>query len=217
MTVGELSAMANGEGWLANGARATLTVVRMEGWRRGMWYDETGLRWVKPSPNMATLRTATVYPGTCLIEGTNLSEGRGTEHPFEWIGAPFMDGPGWAVRLNGAGLAGVRFRPITFTPVEIPGVASHPKYEGRLCNGVAVDVVDRDRFEPVRTVLTMLATVRAAASDSFQWRGSIDRLSGTGEVRRGLDSGASIDELIGSWKPELASFMRSRERYLLYE
>ncbi len=216
MTVGELATMANEEGWLAHGIKADLHVVRMEGWKRSMWYDETGLRWVKPSPNMATLRTAIVYPGTCLVEGISVAEGRGTDRPFEWLGAPFIDGDRWAQALNGLALPGVHFEPITFVPKEIPGVASNPKFRDRHCSGVFVDVTDRNRYEAVRTGIAILSTIRSLYPDSVQWRGSIDRLAGTPDVRRAIDQGVDADSLCARWKPEINRFRNIREKYLLY-
>ncbi len=217
MTVGELATMANELGWLANGVRANLAVVRMSGWKRAMWYDETGLRWIKPSPNMPFVSTATVYPGTCLFEGTTLSEGRGSERPFEWIGAPYLDGPKWAELLNARGLPGVKFRAVTFTPREIPNVTSRPKHQGKECSGVAIEIVDRNKVQPFAMALHMLATAKMVAPDSMKWRASsIDRLSGTDELRRGIDAGKQPDELLRSWEAGRANFVEQRARYLLY-
>ncbi len=217
MTIGELATLFNGEGWLRNGVRANLTVMRMKGWKRTMWYDETGLRWIKPSPNIATLRTAIVYPGTCLIEGTNISEGRGTERPFEFIGAPFIDGDRWATELNSLRLPGVLFQPIAFTPRSIPNVAASPKHEGKLCRGVHVDVTDREMFEPVRTGVSILAVGRRLFGSAMEWRErSIDRLSGTSSLRAMVDAGKSGDEIAASWREGIAEFTSLREKYLLY-
>lgn len=131
MTVGELATMYNKEGWLKNGIQAGLTVVKMGGWKRTMWYDQTGLKvWVAPSPNLPTLASCVVYPGTCLFEGVNIAEGRGTERPFENIGAPFIDGAKWANMLNAYKLKGVKFEPVEFTPRSIEHVAMNPK-DGR--------------------------------------------------------------------------------------
>lgn len=217
MTVGELATMFNEEGWLAGGVKAKLTVVKCTGWKRTQWFDQTGLTWVRPSPNMATLATATVYPGTCLFEGTNLSEGRGVEKPFETIGAPYVDGAVWAKELNALGLPGVRFESVRFTPHEIPNVASRPKHQGKECGGVSVVVTDRERLEPVRMAVHMLATSKRLAGDAFQWRNSsIDRLSGTPALRLAIDAGTPAEEIVNSWKSETDRFGTTRAKYLLY-
>lgn len=210
MTSGELALMINELGWLKGGIKARLTVVRMHGWKRSMWYDETGLRWIPPSPNMRTVQTAVVYPGTCLFEGTNLSEGRGTDSPFELVGAPFVDARGWAEALNGLKLAGVRFQPVVFTP-------SVSKYAGVECRGVRVDVTDREMFEPVRTGLWMLATVFDLHKDEAVWKPrGIDRLAGTVLVREGIGKGQIPDAMLERKKASLRSFLALRKRFLLY-
>ncbi|MCX6137046.1 MAG: DUF1343 domain-containing protein [Ignavibacteriales bacterium] len=217
MTVGELATMANGTGWLHGAAKANLTVVRMEGWNRNTWYDETGLRWVKPSPNMATLRTATVYPGTCLFEGTNLSEGRGSEKPFEYIGSPFMENVRWRDALIGLHLPGVMFDTVSFVPVEIANAVNNPKYKGQLCRGVAVSVTDRNVFEPVLIGVAMVKTAHDAAPNDFQFRDRrFDLLAGSPRVRLMINAGKSVEEIAGSWKVEAESFRKARMRYLLY-
>ncbi len=130
-----------------------LTVVKMKNYRRGLWYDQTGLLWIAPSPNIPSLATATVYPGMCLFEGTNLSEGRGTTQPFEMIGAPWLDGDRVAEELNGLKLDGVLFRPVSFTP-------TFSKHQGQLCHGIQVHVTERTRFRPVRTAIHVLCAIR---------------------------------------------------------
>ena len=217
MTVGELALLFNGEGWLSGGVKADLAIVPMEHWERSMWYDETGLVWVRPSPNMATIRTAAVYPGTCLIEGTNLSEGRGTDHPFEYLGAPYVDGIRWAERLNAAGLPGVSFESVTFTPRAIPRVTSNPKHVGLECSGILVNVTDRERFEPVRTGVHILATAKALFADSLRWRErSIDRLAGTARLRKEIDTGVDPLKITSGWSGEVSRFREIRKAYLIY-
>ena len=209
MTIGELSLFFNDQ--LQIGTR--LDVVGMAGWRRDMWFDDTGLQWVMPSPNMPTLTTATVYPGTCLFEGTNVSEGRGTTRPFELIGAPWIDAPGLADELNQLALAGVKFRPVCFIP-------TFAKYKGQRCGGVQVHVVDRKAFAPVRTGLSMADVIRRIYQAEFQWHGAdrpfFDLLMGTDKVRKQLSSGKSADSIIGSWEDELMRFAESRRDCLLY-
>lgn len=216
MTMGELATMINGEGWLAGGVHARLTVIKMEGWKRTMWYDETGLKWVRPSPNIPTIHSAIVYPGTCFFEGTNVSEGRGTERPFEYIGAPFIDARGLADALNAFALGGVQFEPMEFTPQEIPNVVASPKYKGVKCGGVFVKVIDRNSFEPVKTAVYMLAAIKKLYPNDFQWRGSIDRLAGTPRLRLAIDEGKRADEICSMWRREVEEFEKSRRKYLLY-
>ncbi len=218
LTVGELAKWANET--LEIGCR--LTVCKMTGWRRAMWADETDLPWVMPSPNIPSLDTATVYPGACFVEGTNLSEGRGTTRPFELIGAPWVDGPALAGRLNGLGLAGCRFRPVFFEP-------AFSKHAGEACGGVQIHVLDRDVFRPVRTGIYILAAIHKLYPDRFQWIGTpeqqaagrlhIDLLAGTDELRRTLDLGGydrGIDELLTKWDADAARFEAERKRFLLY-
>ncbi|BAS28297.1 exo-beta-N-acetylmuramidase NamZ domain-containing protein [Limnochorda pilosa] len=209
MTVGELA-------WYFNDAfdiDAELTVVPMKSWRRGEWYDQTGLpTWVMPSPNMPTLDTAIVYPGTALLEGTNLSEGRGTTRPFELIGAPFVDAEAFARYLNGRGLPGVVFRPTSFTP-------TFSKYPGEVVHGVQLHVTDRDRFDPVRAGIEILVAARRLYPDRFQ----IDRpehfdlLTGDPSVRLGIENGASADIIEAAWQRDLEAFKQIRDRYLIYQ
>jgi len=209
-TIGELALLAN------EGIGAELRVVPMEGWSRGMWFDETGLPWVQPSPNIPTIETATVYPGTCLFEGINVSEGRGTTRPFEYIGAPWIDARGWAPALNVLGLEGAVFRPCHFTP-------TFDKYRGELCGGVQLHVTDWDAFKPVETGLHMLATCIDLWPDKCQWRTTtesnllhFDILVGTDKVRNALTEGGSVEDIVGGWKGDLDSFMERREDFLLY-
>ncbi|MGB2868142.1 MAG: DUF1343 domain-containing protein [Bacteroidota bacterium] len=216
MTVGELATMFNEEGWLKNGIKAKLTVVKMEGWKREMWMDETGLKWVKPSPNMATLQTAIVYPGTCLIEGTNISEGRGSDRPFEYLGAPYVDGKRLADTLNTYKLEGVQFEPTEFTPAEIPNVTNNPKHKGQKCSGIFVRVSDRNAFQPVKTAVYILSAAKRLFPNHFQWRGSIDRLAGTTKLRVAIDSGISAATIAAMWGDDVAGFNKIRSKYLLY-
>jgi uncharacterized protein YbbC (DUF1343 family) len=218
MTVGELAMMFNKEGWLEGKVRAHLTVVKMEGWKRTMWYDQTGLKiWVPPSPNLPTLKSCVVYPGTCLFEGVNIAEGRGTERPFENIGAPFIDGKRWASVLNSYQLKGVTFEPVEFTPRSIETKAMHPKYEGVQCGGVLVNVTNREIFEPVKAGVYMLASAKKLYPDSMQWRNpKIDRLSGTPNLRRSIDAGMPPERIVHSWDADVKAFKSLRAKYLLY-
>ena len=180
-----------------------------------MWYDRTGLPWVPPSPNMPTVETATLYPGTCLIEGTNLSEGRGTTKPFEWIGAPWINPERWGDRLNSIDLPGARFRPIHFTP-------AFSKYADETCHGVQVHVTDRDQFKPVDLVLHLIATVQRDYPNRFEFlenrgRYFFDLLAGTDTLRMRLMAGESAAEIVQSWEAEIEQFTERCRPYLLYD
>jgi uncharacterized protein YbbC (DUF1343 family) len=218
MTIGELATMYNNEGWLKNGVKANLTVVKMEGWKRTMWYDQTGLKvWQKPSPNLPTLESCVAYPGTCFFEGVNISEGRGTEKPFEMIGAPYINGAAWAKALNAYKLKGVMFEPIEFTTRSIEGYVMHPKYEGQKSGGVFLKVTDRNAFEPVKAVVYMLTVAKKLYPDSLKWRErSIDRLSGTPLFRKAVDAGTAPEEIVEMWKETVEKFKSVRAKHLLY-
>lgn len=158
-TIGELAEQFRREVF----PRCRLTVLPMKGWERAMWFDDTGLPWVMPSPNLPTLETATVYPGMCLLEGTNISEGRGTTRPFEIFGAPFLDAEALAHELNQLQLPGVRFRPHWFQP-------TFHKFAGEICGGAQLHVIDRDRFTPFRAGLEIIRTIRRLYPKSFVWK-----------------------------------------------
>ena len=218
MTVGEIAKIYNGEGMLGENKKADLTVVEMKNWTRDLWFDETNLRWVKTSPNLPVLETAVVYPGTCFFEGTNISEGRGTEKPFEFIGAPYADADSVAALLNKQNLKGVQFEAIEFTPEKLPQNAYAPKYTGEKCKGVYVNVVNRDTFEPVKTGVNLLWAFHKVNPDEFKWREkTIDRLAATPDLRKMINDGKTPDEIAASWKNDLEQFMSVRKNYLLYE
>ncbi len=211
LTIGELALLFNAE----FGIDCDLHVVRMDGWQREMWWEQTGSPWVMPSPNAPTPEFAIVYPGTCLFEGTNLSEGRGTTRPFQLIGAPWIVGEDWASTLNDLALPGVIFRPAWFTP-------TFSKHQGQLCGGVELHVVDREQFEPVRVALEMLATARKHYPSDFSWQQSMngryffDSLAGTDQLRHDLEHGISAAEIVVGWQDELTAFQEVRHKYLLY-
>lgn len=192
LTLGEVARYANAE----QGIGADLTVIEMQGWRRGMWFDDTGLPWVPTSPNMPHLTAATLYPGTCLIEGTNLSEGRGTALPFELCGAPWLDGYRLAEALNALDLAGARFRPAHFAPTA-------SKHAGQVCGGVQLHITDRQALRPVAAGLHLIAACRAQDPQRFEflpssWEGHpphFDLLAGSPRVRAGLEAGVPPEEL----------------------
>lgn len=188
LTVGELAQMIVGEGWIDGADQVDLTVIPCRGWDRSMYFDETDLEFPRPSPNIPSVDGAIAYPGTCFFEGTNLSEGRGTDEPFLIAGAPFMDGDEWAAALNAMDLPGVHFVGLKFTPMPNAG-SSHPKWEGEECGGVYLEITERDAFRPVRTGFAMIASAASMWPDDFEIgrRAShFDRLWGTDSVRLGL-------------------------------
>ncbi|MFF0449145.1 exo-beta-N-acetylmuramidase NamZ domain-containing protein [Streptomyces sp. NPDC004609] len=209
MTVAELAHLFNGE--FLRERPAELETVRMSGWRRSDFFDLTGLPWVPPSPNMPTPGTALVYAGTCLFEGTELSEGRGTTRPFELLGAKGVDWR-WAEAANALGLPGVRFREAYFAP-------TFSKFAGQTIGGVQVHVHDRSVYDPVRTGIGLLVTARRSWR-GFAWLRTdptwIDKLTGSARVRTMIDAGAGTDEVVGAWQEDLAAFRAVRKRYLRY-
>lgn len=213
MTLGELAQMMNSE----HRFNAPLTVIPMRGWQREMWFDQTGLPWVTPSPAMPHLSTATVYPGMCFIEGVNLSEGRGSSLPFEVVGAPWLDGYTLAERLNQLGLPGVRFRPHGFTPAA-------SKHAGVVCDGVQVHVFDRAALSSVQTGLEVIAACRALWPDNFSFLppyraghpSHFDHLAGSAQIREHLEAGRPVSELTSTWAGEIETFAQRRKPYLLY-
>ena len=215
MTIGELARLFNER----FGIGAELEVVPLEGWSRAAYHDEAGAPWVIPSPNLPTLDSAIVYPGAVLLEGTLLSEGRGTTRPFELFGAPGIDPEGLAGRLNALDLPGALFRPATFEP-------TFQKHAGRPCGGCQIHVTDRRAFRPVRTGAAVIAACREALGDRFGWREPpyeyerdkmpIDVLSGSPALRRQVDAGRPAAEVAADWDRGLAAFEALRRDVLLY-
>jgi uncharacterized protein YbbC (DUF1343 family) len=217
LTVGELAMLVNGERYLTNGLKADLHVIKLTNWKREIWYDDTSLTWISPSPNITDLETAIVYPGFCLFEGTNISEGRGTEKPFLTIGASWIDGGNLADSLNLLNLKGVKFEPIEFHPIDIPNKAHNPKYKNENCGGVRVNLIGRDNFEAVKTAVTVLNTIKQMYPENFQWREDwIDKLYGSDKLRKTLESGNSLEELFKSWEKDINKFREISNRYTLY-
>ncbi|MXZ71502.1 MAG: DUF1343 domain-containing protein [Acidobacteria bacterium] len=215
MTIGELARLFNEE----FGIGADLQVVAMEGWSRAMCHDEAGAPWVIPSPNVPTLDSAIVYPGMVLLEGTMLSEGRGTTRPFELAGAPGVEPDALAARLNGLGLPGVHARPATFEP-------TFQKHAGAVCGGCQLHVTDRRAFRPVMTAVALIAACRDALGEAFRWREPpyeyeaekmpIDILAGTDALRRDIERGRPLEAMAADRDAAVAAFAPIRERYLLY-
>jgi len=207
MTMGELARLFN-EKFLPK--KAKLTVVPMENWTRGEWFDETSLPWVMPSPNLPTLDSAKVYPGQVMLEGTDLSEGRGTTRPFEIFGAPWIDGFTLAKALNALKLPGVKFREIWFTP-------TFSKFSGQLCGGCQLHVTDRNAFRSVATTLNILAVVKQLYGDKLEFHAAyFDKVMGTSGVREALERGVPVEKIVAGFQPGLDDFAKLREPFLLY-
>jgi uncharacterized protein YbbC (DUF1343 family) len=215
MTIGEIARLFND----AYGIGASLDVVPIEYWRRSMYFDETHLPWIIPSPNLPTLDSAIVYPGAVLFEGTRLSEGRGTTRPFELIGAPWIDGERLADAMNARGLPGVHFRAAFFEP-------TFQKHAKETCGGCQIHVVDRRAFRPVRTAVELMAEFRRQDPARFPWREPpyeyehdkqpIDILYGSDRLRATLDGSQDVGALVASWAPEEEAFRKTREKFLIY-
>jgi uncharacterized protein YbbC (DUF1343 family) len=215
MTIGELARIANGE----FGIDCELEVVKMEGWQREMYFDDIGLPWVMPSPNIPTVDTAVVYPGSVMIEGTSVSEGRGTTRPFEIIGAPYIDPYELIAELKKDNLCGLSFRPLHFQP-------TFHKFAGELCGGIQIHVTDRDAFKPVITGAAIISAIRRLYHDRFEWKQPpyeyvydklpFDVINGGARLREQIETGESVAEIEESWRDGLKDFAERRKRYLLY-
>jgi uncharacterized protein YbbC (DUF1343 family) len=215
MTIAELARLFNEH--FAIGA--DLDVVTMDGWRREMYHDDAQAPWVMPSPNMPTLDSAIVYPGTVLFEGTNVSEGRGTTRPFELVGAPWVVAEPFADRLNRRGLGGVFFRPAVFEP-------TFHKHARQSCGGCQMHVIDRRAFQPVLAGVLLTEAFRAADPKQFAWREPpyeyehvklpFDILAGSADTREQIEAGVPAEQIARSWEPGVSGFETIRSRFLLY-
>lgn len=215
MTIGEMAQMFNEH----FGIGCDLEVIKMDGWRREMWHEETGLPWVLPSPNIPTIDTCVVFPATVHLEGTELSEGRGTTMPFELNGAPYIDPYAWTAALREYDFPGVAFRECYFRP-------TFSEFTGETCGGVHIHVTDRSAFTPVVLGIAMVKTARDMYPDHFLWRQNdyeyefgrnpFDIVCGTNKIRTALESGASVRDIEAAWQPGLNEFIEARKDYLLY-
>lgn len=215
MTLGELALMFNDH----FGIGCELEVVMMKGWNRKSWHDETDAPWVMPSPNIPTVESATVFPGTVHFEGTQISEGRGTTRPFELIGAPYIVPHEYAAELNRLSLSGVSFRSCVFRP-------TFQKHAGTSCGGVQIHVLNRNQFEPVTVGVAMVKVAYDMYTESFRWkeppyeyvydRNPFDVIAGTAKLREAIEQGSTVEAIVDSWQDSLTEFMKVRERYLLY-
>ncbi len=206
MTVGELAMLFNRQ----HGIGADLTIVRAANWRRDQWQDQTGLPWRNPSPNLRSLAALSSYPGSVYFEGTNIAEGRGTDRPFEQIGAPWLNAPAVATTMNARQLPGIRFEAITMIVEKTAG-----KFPGQTIPAIRFAITDRQAYRPVRTALLLIDEIRRQHSGDFAWRSTIDRLAGTDKVRLAIDGGR-LPALLEEWDRDAAAFAESRKTFLLY-
>jgi uncharacterized protein YbbC (DUF1343 family) len=205
LTLGELARLFNGEKSIG----ADLTVVPMKNWRRDDWFDATGLTWANPSPNMRNMVAATVYPGIGALEGTNVSVGRGTDTPFEQLGAPWIDGPSLATALNARDLPGIRFYPVTFTP------SAGAKLGGQACHGIFAIVTDRERLKPVRVGLEIAAALTRRHGDQFRLEDAA-YLFGSKATLEKVRAGVDPATIAAAWAADEAKWRLTRAKYLLY-
>ncbi|HJV65931.1 MAG TPA: DUF1343 domain-containing protein [Geomonas sp.] len=219
MTVGELAEMIKGEKMLPGLSRLDLSVVAMQGWQRWMRWPDTGLPWVPTSPNLATFESALLYPGLGLLEGTSASEGRGSSEPFRLAGWPGIDPQALAQKLNSEGLPGLRFDPVHFTPVSLPGVSSSPKYKNRDVNGVHVEITNYRNVQPVEAGVAVLDALYGSVQEPARrvfFRGGLDDMAGSERVRTGVEGRESPRSIVSAWGDGVHRFLHQRQAYLLY-
>jgi uncharacterized protein YbbC (DUF1343 family) len=207
MTVGELATLFNRK----YGIGANLIVIRAANWHRSQWMDDTGLPWVNPSPNLRSLAALNDYPGTVYFEGTNLTEGRGTDRPFEQIGASWLDAPAVVSAMNAKQLPGIRFEAITMSV--LPTAA---KFPGQTIPAIRFVITDRESYRPVSTALILIDEIKREQPNDFRWGASFNRLTGSDKARKAIDAG-TLPELLAEWDREAAAFKESRKPYLLYQ
>jgi uncharacterized protein YbbC (DUF1343 family) len=220
MTYGELATMFNQE----HGVNCNLTVVKMEGWRRSMWYNDTGMLWPMLSCNLPTITSCLAFAGTCLFEGCNISEGRGTTRPFEIVGAPWLVAKELVQKMNDLALPGVKFGEAYFIPTPNP-IPRFSKFAGERCQGVRMYITDREAFQPVRATIHLLEETMRADLDRFKWlelgnqpdRYYMDWLAGSDDVRTKLEAGEPADEIVEAWTSALSNYRKERRRYFLYD
>ena len=217
MTPGELAGLIQQEYLNPKGLKVELNIIALQNYSRAMWFDETTLPWISPSPNIPTIETATLYPGLALIEGTNMSEGRGTSSPFQYIGTPFVDKDRITSLLNDLEIPGVRFDPADFIPRKV-SIVSHPRFQDQLCHGIYIHVTDRSMIRPVEIGVAIVCAFKKLYPEFsiFRANGSFDKLTGSKNVREMIERGADYLEIASTWKSDLKSFDVAREKYFLY-
>ena len=218
LTMGELARMIVGEEMISGLTGLELHVVECEGWMGDLFWQDTDLEWLPPSPNMRNTNETLTYPGLCLLEGVRINEGRGTTFPFEYIGTPYMDGRLMARELMATGLKGFTVEPVTYTPVDMPGAAMNPLFEGEVVNGVNIVVTHPHQFKAVDFLIHLLVITKKNYPDDFGWRSSRgpDRLWGGSALREMVDAGQSADAIIASYQGEIKEFEVVRAKYLIY-
>jgi uncharacterized protein YbbC (DUF1343 family) len=218
MTIGELATMINEEKWLKNGVKAELKVIPLKNWQRSFWFDQTGLKFIRTSPNMPDLDTATIYPGLCLIEGTNISEGRGTRTPFLIFGAPWINQEELCHLLNRLKLPGVQFEPVIFTPESIPEMAPDPKFKNESCHGCRILITQREQINSYWTGIQIIKVLYDLNPDKFEWHiKHFDRLCGSSKIREAIINHSDLNLSQKAWVKDLEDFKKIRNRYLLYQ
>ncbi len=219
LTMGELARMIIGESLIPDLGAVELHVVECEGWTSDRVWADTDLTWLPPSPNMRNTNETLTYPGLCLLEGVDISEGRGTKFPFEYIGAPYMDGALMARELLATDLKGFTVEPISFTPVDLPGMAMNPIFNGEEVHGVKITVTEPASFRPVEFLIHLLVISKQNYPEDFGWRSNrgLDRLWGGSGLREMVDAGNSAEEIIATYQDELQQFIQTREQYFIYK
>jgi len=217
LTIGELAIMFNDESWIGTDHKADLTVVKIKNWKREYFFDDCNLKWVNPSPNMPSLNTAIIYPGMCLIEGVNVSEGRGTYSPFLQIGAPYINSKELLNALNKFDHPGISLEEITFTPESIPNMSPKPKYLNEKCNGIKITITDKNEIQSLKFGIQVLYSINKLYPEEFQYRRNwLDKLFGDTYLKEMIESGNTPDEINSVWKDDVEKFKQLRNKYLLY-
>lgn len=217
MTIGELALMFNSEGWLGDGLSADLTIIKMSGWQRELFFDDYYLTWINPSPNIPSLNTAILYPGTCLLEGVNVSEGRGTYSPFLTFGSPYIDSDELKNELEKYDHKGFELTPLSFTPISIVNMSTSPKYKDIKCNGIKINVIDKHQVRALRFGITLLYTIHKLYPNDFQFRSNyLDKLFGNKYLTEMIKANNSPSDIFAKWDSDLHLFKNVRDKYLLY-
>jgi len=217
MTFGELATYFSNEGLLGDNLHPKVTILKMKNWKRSAFFDELDTKWIKPSPNISSVETEIIYPGTCLLEGTNISEGRGTDNPFLTIGAPFINAKQLVEVLNKAHCSGLAFEVKKFIPREIPRTAVHPKYEDVECHGITIHITERTQVRAVQFGITLVSTLHKLYPKEFSFKEkSFDLLSGDSMVRKHILENTPPQTIIASYQKDVSKFLITRQKYLLY-